>query len=431
MRHGLLIIIFLFVCSISLPAQFSASGGIGQPYEEKSVAAIEAAYLFNTLPGATLTYQSSNSSITFVKYDINGTQTSIPASDISYSGASYEIRNLQDGFGYFASEENKAVWVIDYSQHTVTINSVTVPQSENEGEGCGTVAISVDKTDTPLQYISPYGASAGTLERKFNIEWQTLEWDSNSEQFSEETGEKLNTAINNTINVSAPLKDTHFTVSGDQYATHFGMTKSATSDEYRATAIEVYITYNDIKNGIESDTIDSEGSAPITRHFYGHANEPTAYHFDWYIYKNGDKTNYLARFQNETDITYTFTEAGKYEVELIVASENNICSATAGVDEFEISESSLEIPNFFSPGTSPGYNDEFKVKYKSLVKFKASIFNRWGNKLYEWTDPEQGWDGKYKGKYVSPGVYFYVIDATGSEGKRYKKGGDINIVRGK
>lgn len=48
------------------------------------------------------------------------------------------------------------------------------------------------------------------------------------------------------------------------------------------------------------------------------------------------------------------------------------------------------------------------------VKFKAWIFNRWGLQMYYWTDPAQGWDGKKGGKYVQPGVYFYVIEAEGS-----------------
>ena len=89
------------------------------------------------------------------------------------------------------------------------------------------------------------------------------------------------------------------------------------------------------------------------------------------------------------------------------------------------------IPNEFSPGTTPGINDEFRVAYKSLVKFKAWIFNRWGLQMYYWTDPAQGWDGKKGGKYVQPGVYFYVIEAEGSDGIKYKEKGDINILRPK
>lgn len=96
-----------------------------------------------------------------------------------------------------------------------------------------------------------------------------------------------------------------------------------------------------------------------------------------------------------------------------------------------ISDSYLDVPNAFSPGTSPGINDEFRVAYRSLTRFKCWIFNRWGVEMYHWTDPSKGWDGKKGGKYVAPGVYFYVIEATGSDGKPIKRKGSINILRSK
>jgi gliding motility-associated-like protein len=76
-------------------------------------------------------------------------------------------------------------------------------------------------------------------------------------------------------------------------------------------------------------------------------------------------------------------------------------------------------------------NDEFRVAYKSLVSFQAWIFNRWGVELFHWTDPAKGWDGKKGGQYVPPGVYFYVIEARGSDGRQYKEKGSINIIRPK
>ena len=91
----------------------------------------------------------------------------------------------------------------------------------------------------------------------------------------------------------------------------------------------------------------------------------------------------------------------------------------------------MDVATDFSPGTSTGVNDAFRVAYKSLVNYKIWIFNRWGNELYHSTNPTQGWDGKKSGKYVPPGVYFYVIEATGSDGVKYNKKGSINILRPK
>ncbi len=48
--------------------------------------------------------------------------------------------------------------------------------------------------------------------------------------------------------------------------------------------------------------------------------------------------------------------------------------------------------------------------------------------MCSFTNPAEGWDGRYKGKTVPTGVYFYVIKATGADGKEYKLSGDINIL---
>ena len=63
--------------------------------------------------------------------------------------------------------------------------------------------------------------------------------------------------------------------------------------------------------------------------------------------------------------------------------------------------STLVFPNAFSPNNGDDLNDVFKAKeYRSIIEFHAYIFNRWGQKLYDWTDPDGGWDGTYNGKDV-------------------------------
>ena len=89
------------------------------------------------------------------------------------------------------------------------------------------------------------------------------------------------------------------------------------------------------------------------------------------------------------------------------------------------------MPNAFSPN-GDGINDIYKAKdgYQSLTEFHAYIFNRWGQKLYEWTNPADGWDGKYKGKDVAQGVYYVPVKAKGADGKTYNIKRDVNLLRG-
>ena len=126
---------------------------------------------------------------------------------------------------------------------------------------------------------------------------------------------------------------------------------------------------------------------------------------------------------------YTFTEKGDYTAVATVSNATGECEAVSNSIEIKIAESELQIPNAFSPGTTPGINDEFRVAYKSLVTYKCWIFNRWGVEIFRFSDPAQGWDGKYKGKLVPPGVYYYIIEAKGADNQNYKLKGNINILR--
>lgn len=176
----------------------------------------------------------------------------------------------------------------------------------------------------------------------------------------------------------------------------------------------------------EDDINEKRYPAPATIRFFGREEGDVAYR-TWFIYNQRDLNNPLARYTDK-DITYVFDEAGIYVIKFEVADNSSECVVEDTLS-FRITESDLEIPNFFSPGSSPGANDEFRVAYRSLIKFKCTIFNRWGQKLFQFNDPAKGWDGRYKGQYVNTGVYFYVIEAEGSDGVRYKKGGDINVFR--
>lgn len=74
-----------------------------------------------------------------------------------------------------------------------------------------------------------------------------------------------------------------------------------------------------------------------------------------------------------------------------------------------------DIPTAFTPMNSVGLNDTFMEGYPVV------IFNRYGQKL---VDSQNGWDGKCRGEYVDPGVYFY--DIILKDGSKHK--GSIEVV---
>jgi gliding motility-associated-like protein len=71
-----------------------------------------------------------------------------------------------------------------------------------------------------------------------------------------------------------------------------------------------------------------------------------------------------------------------------------------------------EIPNVFTPN-GDDINDWLVAKTSGLVeRVDFKLFNRNGLLLFQTSEPKLNWDGTYKGKIVSPGVYFYQCEVT-------------------
>ena len=93
------------------------------------------------------------------------------------------------------------------------------------------------------------------------------------------------------------------------------------------------------------------------------------------------------------------------------------------------------LPNIFSPN-GDALNDVFEpFPYRYVKSIALTIYNRWGEAVFETTDPSIQWDGKHKqsGKACSDGAYYYVIRVDfirleGTESKSYS--GNIRLIAG-
>jgi gliding motility-associated-like protein len=125
----------------------------------------------------------------------------------------------------------------------------------------------------------------------------------------------------------------------------------------------------------------------------------------------------------------TYTAAGTYSVLLSVTKGN--CKGTKiKIITVEV-PSKLEVPNVFTPNNDK-VNDVFRLIAASLDEINATIFDRWGNKVYEVVSGTGniGWDGKNMfGKECPSGTYFYMIKATGKDGQEYDLKGNVTLFR--
>lgn len=88
----------------------------------------------------------------------------------------------------------------------------------------------------------------------------------------------------------------------------------------------------------------------------------------------------------------------------------------------------LFIPDAFSPN-GDGYNDKLFVRGNNIQELYFAVFDRWGEKVFETTDKNNGWDGTYKGSTLSGAVFVYYCKGKYTDGKEFKQKGDVTLVR--
>jgi gliding motility-associated-like protein len=103
--------------------------------------------------------------------------------------------------------------------------------------------------------------------------------------------------------------------------------------------------------------------------------------------------------------TYTVTQPGLYHLTAI-----NNCGSKKDSVLIRTGACKLYIPSAFTPNRD-GKNDEFKAYFgENVTSYHLQLFNRFGKLLFESTDINQGWDGRYKGEPQSQSSYIWIIN---------------------
>lgn len=120
-------------------------------------------------------------------------------------------------------------------------------------------------------------------------------------------------------------------------------------------------------------------------------------HIDW-----GDGT-----ITDCSNVKHDYTAAGTYNVKEIVENSQG-CFDTAVVQVIIRPEFRFAMPNAFTPNND-GLNDVFKPALIGVHDYTLMVFNRWGEEIFETNNPENGWNGYYKGNLCPPEIYIYKI----------------------
>ncbi len=362
------------------------------------------------------------------------------------SGVDYLYAEHGEGYMIKLGELREVFWVFDYDSLRADITAVDAIFS------CTDTELQLEGTIPQMQYTNLQGKRC-TYPRQCRVSYMDAMWSSESEAWVDSLAQQ-ETDFKQTMVVGASPVATDFTIS-DPLAALLELTEDSLRSQLyspmalKANPLAIVTTRGkegDPSNEVERPIDPSElirRSAPLIVTF--RANALNADYYQWNIYRGSDRI--LQR--NEAQHQYTFNEPGNYRA-VVGISNSHDCQLDSVEFLISVSESMLTVPNVFTPN-GDGMNDEFRVVYRSIKEFHCWVYNRWGHKVYEWTDPAKGWDGTIGGKPAAEGAYYYVIRALGTDAESdymlkpvytkklkkqelpigvYQLSGHINLIRG-
>ncbi len=118
---------------------------------------------------------------------------------------------------------------------------------------------------------------------------------------------------------------------------------------------------------------------------------------------------------NTYTITYTFNSGA--------------CSNTATTNvTINQLKTDIYIPNSFTPN-GDGKNDVLYVYGNTIKSVNLSVYNQWGERIFNSNSQSKGWDGLGFGKMQPVGVYIYVAQIVLLDGTVLNRKGTVNLIR--
>jgi gliding motility-associated-like protein len=140
-------------------------------------------------------------------------------------------------------------------------------------------------------------------------------------------------------------------------------------------------------------------------------------------------TNGAAATNNATNPSYTFPDAGFYEVCLEAISAQGCPGVTCDIVEIK-EEFIIYVPNAFTPD-GDGLNDLITPVISGIEpnSYEFLVFNRWGELIFQSQIVGQGWDGTYKSVMSQQDVYVWKVKVKDQLGKVHDFIGHVTLIK--
>lgn len=309
-------------------------------------------------------------------------------------------------------------------------STAEIPESD-----CSSFTLKGAVNSPDLIYVDLTNNQSKTLSKDIRVNWKD--------------GDLALNSFATYKNLDPPTKNTVYTF---QVTDRFGC---STKTEIQYVSLVTKASFEYKLEGQEKKSDPNRIEVPLTVTFTNTSENGDAGKYEWYFFKDLQKIKDEIEAKTFKDSiqdiiysdnpVYTYENTGEYMVKLVSKRTTGsvTCTDTYYMEDYIVADSSfIDAPNVFTPN-GDGNNDKFAVKFFSMKTVKITIFNRWGKVLHTWesnnvkgfyntatTVPQAVWDGKVGGKYATPGVYFWVAEGVGRDGRKLKGNGFFHLFRG-
>ncbi|GAB4251235.1 MAG: hypothetical protein Kow0027_15100 [Saprospiraceae bacterium] len=179
---------------------------------------------------------------------------------------------------------------------------------------------------------------------------------------------------------------------------------------------------------IEATPVRAEPGTAVTFNVLTESNL-TAYAWDF-----GDPDSGEANFSAAAAPVHVYEKEGTYTVSLRATDSYQCEHAVTKPSLVRIAENpvvpvggELFLPTAFSPN-GDGVNDLFRLRGTLPEDLLITIYNQWGEVLYQSENPDFAWDGTRKGLPVHSGTYTYVLEIRNGNSTQLQSG-HVTLLR--
>lgn len=96
-----------------------------------------------------------------------------------------------------------------------------------------------------------------------------------------------------------------------------------------------------------------------------------------------------------------------------------------------LGEAKVIMPNAFKPTSNIEKNKIFIPVARNVdnANYRFTIYNRWGQMVFETNDPAEGWDGTRNGSLSPSGIYGYLVVYSDYNGISHSQRGAVNLLK--